>query len=223
MKSLFLQTSTKYFFLTIILFLSSCYKNDSFNISNGDILFQDLDSSPLCDAIELVTKGYNGKKFSHVGIVVKTPDNKYHVLEAFTNGVDTVNLDVFLNRSLNTNKKPKVLVGRLRERHKAKIENAIEIGLNLIGSKYDEEFKINNDKFYCSELIYEIFFHANNKIPLFNLEPMTFKLNNKILDTWDKYFKELNIDVPENKLGINPGSISLSKEIHIIHDYEIDI
>ena len=30
----------------------------SFNLKVGDILFQDLDSDPLCDAIEIVTHGY---------------------------------------------------------------------------------------------------------------------------------------------------------------------
>ncbi len=43
-------------------------------MKEGDLLFQDLDSSPVCDAIELVTPGYKGANFSHIGIVVASGD-----------------------------------------------------------------------------------------------------------------------------------------------------
>jgi len=219
----FLQTLNNYFyfFFIISLILSSCCQEDSqFLPKNGDLLFQDLDSSPLCDAIELVTIGYEGKHFSHVGIVT-IKNNKHYVLEAFANGVDTIPLSIFLNRSVNKKNKPKIIVGRLNEEHSQIIENALKIGLNLVGLQYDEEFKINNNKYYCSELIYEIFFLANNKKPLFELEPMTYKLNNKTLDIWVDYFEKLNIDIPENEPGINPGAISLSNKINIIYNYEM--
>jgi len=57
----------KYFYLLFTI-LISCTKN--FKLQEGDLLFQDLDSSPLCNAIELVTPGYNGANFSHIGLVV---------------------------------------------------------------------------------------------------------------------------------------------------------
>ena len=41
----------KHFYI-ILTTLYSC--TNSFQLKEGDILFQDLDSSPLCDAIELV-------------------------------------------------------------------------------------------------------------------------------------------------------------------------
>ena len=87
--------------------------------------------------------------------------------------------------------------------------------------KYDAEFKINNDKFYCSELIHDIFLEANNNTPIFQLEPMTYKVNGKTLLVWEEYFNNLNIPIPENEPGINPGGISLSNKIRIIHDYSL--
>ena len=48
--------------------MCSCKSN--FDLKEGDLLFQDLDSSPLCDAIELVTPGYNGANLSHIGLIV---------------------------------------------------------------------------------------------------------------------------------------------------------
>jgi len=53
------------------------------------------------------------------------------------------------------------------------------------------------------------------------LKPMTFK----DLDTgnfnpvWVEYYKNLNVKIPEGKLGINPGGISLSDKIDIVHIY----
>ena len=209
-----------YALLGLIISISNfnCQKTDSLILKNGDLLFQDLDSSPLCDAIEKVTSGFENLNFSHIGIVTIIED-KIYVLEAFTNGVDTIDLKLFLNRSLNTENKPKVIVGRLHNNYTHIIPKAIEEGISLIGKDYDEEFKINNNKFYCSELIYDIFFEANNQKPFFDLNPMTYKHDGETLDIWIKYFEELNIPIPENEPGINPGGISLSKKIDIIHNY----
>ena len=209
-------------YLVLLLVISTAIfhlnKPDNFRLRNGDLLFQDLDSSPLCDAIEQVTSGFNNLKFSHVGIVIIVKNNTY-ILEAFSNGVDTITLDQFLNRSLNHKNKPKVVVGRLIKEYSQLIPKAIEAGISLIGKQYDEEFKINNNKFYCSELIYDMFLKANKNHAVFNLQPMTYKHQGKTLDTWLTYFKNLNIPIPENEPGINPGGMSRSKKIDIIYNY----
>lgn len=196
-----------------------CTKKNSLNLIEGDLLFQDLDSSPLCDGIEKVTSSINNWDFSHIGIVTIV-NNQHYVLEAFSNGVDTVLLEVFLQRSVNDNKKPKVVIGRIKHEHAHLISKAIKVGYNFIGKEYDEEFKIDNDKFYCSELIYQIFYHANNNQDFFYLEPMTYKVNNETLPIWKEYFNNLNMSIPENEPGINPGGISLSRKISIIGNYQ---
>ena len=42
---------------------------EEFAFKSGYLLFQDLDCGELCDAIKWVTKGVNGKEFSHLGLV----------------------------------------------------------------------------------------------------------------------------------------------------------
>ena len=215
-----MQIQRNSIFLYLILLLNiGCTNKQPFAFQNGDLFFQNLDSSPLCEAIELVTSGFNNGDFSHMGILIQINKKKY-ILEAFVNGVDTVPLNIFLNRSVNKKQKPKVIVGRLKKEHSHLIKPAIELGLKLINTKYDDEFNINNDKLYCSELIYEIFYQANNKKPIFQLEPMTYKYQGETLEAWIEYFQKLNIPIPENQLGINPGGISLSEKLNIIYNYQ---
>ena len=54
---------------------------NTFHLKNGDLLFQDLDSSPLCDAIEQATTGFNNMIFTRRNCNIIN-DKKY-VLEVF--------------------------------------------------------------------------------------------------------------------------------------------
>ena len=199
------------------LFLSCSNKEgENFNIELGDILFQDLDSSPLCDAIEKVTPGYNNYNFSHIGIVTEIGKN-IMILEAIPDKVKVTKLDSFLNRSLDSNNQPKVVVGRLKKEHKHAINDAILFLKSKIGAEYDHHFLENNNKYYCSELIYEAFQKHN----IFKIMPMTFKDpdTRETMSIWTEYYDKLNISVPEAKNGINPGLMSVSKKIEIVHEF----
>ena len=205
----------KYFYLLFTI-LISCTKN--FKLQEGDLLFQDLDSSPLCDAIELVTPGYNGANFSHIGLVVLDNDT-LKVLEAIPPKVMITNLDDFINRSFDKNGNPKVIVGRLKKEFINSISNAVSYSKSKLEITYDEVFLINNETYYCSELIFEAF----EKDSIFQLKPMTF-LHPKTKDTlkvWKEYYSDLNTNIPEGNPGINPGIMSLSNKLDMVHFYGI--
>ena len=54
----------------IILFLITAFGfAQNVKLKTGDFLFQSMDCGPLCEAINEVTQGYQGKDFSHLGIV----------------------------------------------------------------------------------------------------------------------------------------------------------
>lgn len=205
----------KYFYLLFTI-LISCTKN--FKLQEGDLLFQDLDSSPLCDAIELVTPGYNGANFSHIGLVVLENDT-LKVLEAIPPKVMITNLYDFINRSFDKNRNPKVIVGRLKKEFTNSISNAVSYSKSKLEITYDKVFLINNETYYCSELIFEAF----EKDSIFQLKPMTF-LHPKTKDTlkvWKEYYSDLNTNIPEGNPGINPGIMSLSNKIEMVHFYGI--
>ena len=217
-------------FLSLLLISCGNNSNDEFSLQIGDILFQDLDSSPLCDAIEKVTPGYNDYNFSHIGIVVELGDpdcinsdyiyeNDIKILEAIPEKVKTTRLDSFLNRSFDSDSMPKVIVGRLKKQYRFLIEDAVSFLKSKIGVEYDHYFIEKNNQYYCSELIHEAF----SKDSIFFQKPMTFlePETGKIMDIWDEYYKNLNFEVPQGKIGINPGIMSISQNIEIIHHYGI--
>ena len=206
--------------LSIGLTVSGCRQNVPV-LRPGDLLLQDLDCGPLCDAIEKVTTGYEGANFSHVGIVATDEKGNFVVIEAVSSGVKATELQTFLNRSSDLKGRPKVVVGRLKKAYRRLISGALQEAINLEGKPYDKVFTINNDAYYCSELIYEIFRRANNNNPVFILQPMTFKDPNTevTLPAWEGYFSRLGVSVPEGQPGINPGGISRSPAITIIYAY----
>lgn len=194
---------------------------DSFELQEGDLLFQDSDCGPFCTSIEKVTFGYQGAMLSHIGMVTKDENNKVKIIEAISEGVVITDLKTFLNRSEDADGNPKVLVGRLDQAHQAIIPKAIKFAKSKLGLAYDEIFDINNNKYYCSELIYDAFMHAHNGIPLFDLQAMTFvdPDTGTTFPIWEKYYINLNAKIPEGKQGLNPGGISTSKYIDIVHVY----
>ncbi len=195
--------------------------NRNFALQPGDLLFQDSDLGPLCDAIEKVTTGFQGANFSHVGIVAKDDSGNLVVIEAVSKGVVVTPLRTFFGRSFDARHQPKVVVGRLKMPYRHLIPSALKEGLALKGKPYGKVFAIDNEAYYCSELIYEIFLRANANKPVFKLQPMTYKDpdTGEMLTAWEDYFSKLGVSIPEGKPGINPGGISCSRLLTIIYAY----
>ncbi len=196
-------------------------KEPGFSLQPGDLLFQDLDCGALCSAIEKVTAGYKEANFSHIGIAARDAKDDFVVIEAVSSGIEATELQTFLRRSLDTKGRPKVVVGRLKEPYRRLIPRAIEEAIALKGRPYDKAFEIGNRAYYCSELAYEVFMRANDGNPVFLLQPMTFKDpdSGATLSAWEDYFSELGVPIPEGHLGINPGWISRSAVLTIVHRY----
>jgi len=56
---------------------------------------------------------------------------------------------------------------------------------------------------------------------IFNMLPMTFidPNTNKTMNIWKDYYNKLDVEIPEGKSGINPGIMSISEKIEIVHIY----
>jgi len=196
----------------------SC-KKEQYQLKEGDILFQDLDKDSIDNAIEKVTKTNLKYNFTHVGIVVKQ-QQELVVLEAISTGVQETSIATFLNRNLK-NGKPKVIVGKLNAKFEPYLKEAIKHGKTLIGNPYDNVYIIGDNSYYCSELLYEIFYKANPNLMPFKLNPMTFKDadTNETLPFWKNYYAQLNTKIPEGELGLNPNGMAVSPNITLVYDY----
>lgn len=205
------------FLLIIILILSNLdamSQAPKIEFKEGDLVFQDLDCGPLCDAIEAVTEGYKGRDFSHVAIIIKE-NNRLRAIEAIGTEVRTISIDSLF---LRTPSKNKYLVMRLNDEYQYLSKNISKNSLEYIGKKYDDRFIMNNDSLYCSELVYEVFNSSIKNGTIFHLQEMTYKEpgTNKFFQAWVDYYKSLNSSIPEGLPGINPGLISRSAYLHIV-------
>jgi len=192
----------------------------SFELQEGDLLFQDSDCGPFCEAIEAVTQGAEGYDFSHIGLVMKDTDGKLKVMEAISKGVVLTSVEEFKSRSKDSIGRAKVIVGRLISELQYHIPGAIQFIHSKMSAAYDDVFDLENDKYYCSELIHLAFASAAGK-ELFDTPPMTFikPSTDSTFSIWVDYFDELNAPIPEGEPGLNPGSMSRSVSIEIVHRY----
>lgn len=179
----------KYAVCTLILLCSYTYgDNESFKLQKGDLLFQDLNCGEFCDSIDSVTYGYDNTYVSHVAMVIDSSESSAKVIEAVSNGVTITQLDTFLKRSLDENKKPRVMVGRVSRQYQKLIPTAIFYAEKQLSKPYNDSFIPANGKaFYCSELIANAFESDNQSI--FQSNPMNFAdTKNNILPIWQKYY-----------------------------------
>ena len=199
----------KTIFIILLAFQFSLSQN--VKLKTGDILFQSMNCGPLCEAINEVTEGYQGKDFSHLGMVYIKNDSIF-IIEAAGKAVQITPYETFKTYSNEA-----LFVGRLKSKYQKYIPKAIDFALQQVGVPYDDAYLYNNGKYYCSELIYDAFLYAYKK-PLFDLFPMTFKSpkTNDFFDVWATYYKTLNMEIPEGQLGCNPGGISTSNKLKII-------
>ena len=200
------------YFLILFLGCSSLVAQTEVNLKDGDLIFQDMDCGPLCDAIEAVTQGYNGNDFSHMGMVYHRNDTIY-IIEAAGKAVRLNTLEKF---SKNTTKP--MYVGRLKKQYRKLIPQAIAFSQKQLGVPYDDGYIYGNSSYYCSELIYEAFKEANKGNPFFQLFPMTYKQpgTQEFFPAWVDYYKQIGKPIPEGQPGCNPGGISVSGKIEII-------
>lgn len=115
-------------------------RNLTYTPQQGDVIFHVSESSQSA-AIKLGTLS----RYSHCGLIIKK-NGKLYVLEA-ENGVELTPIRQWLKRGKMCHH---YRVMRLKDEQK----------LNLpykLGGRYDRAFRFNNGKYYCSELVWELY------------------------------------------------------------------
>jgi hypothetical protein len=217
-----------YIFFVFCFALLSCnhnLKESSFELKQGDLLFQNTGAGEVDNAIKDVTATATAKNYTHVGMAMQK-NGEWYILEAIPEvGVTLTPKKRFLSRNKNKFNKSRTTVARLNNNYQPHISKAIEYGLERIKRPYDDIFLWNDDSYYCSELIYKMFSSQDlreDSIP-FLTHPMTFNdRNGNPLPSWEAYYKERNYPIPEGVKGTNPNLMASSPHIKFVHDYEAD-
>ncbi|WP_431244980.1 YiiX/YebB-like N1pC/P60 family cysteine hydrolase [Flavobacterium sp. P21] len=122
-------------------------------IQDGDIIFQ-TSESPQCEAVRIATNS----KFSHCGIIYKMNGDLF-VFEA----VQPVKLTP-LKDWIQHGRDNKYLVKRLKNATAiltpATLQKMKDYSQQFNGKEYDAYFEWNDNRIYCSELVWKIYKNA---------------------------------------------------------------
>ena len=168
------------------------------SLMEGDILFQ-ISTSGQGKAIQLATKS----PYSHCGILFK--ENKEWMVYEGVQPVKKTLLSEWINRGDGhhyVSKRHKDAASILTSEVKEKMK---EEAKKLVGKNYDLTFEWNDDRIYCSELVYKIY-HRGAGISVGTLQKLQdFNLNSPIVRA--KLNERYGKNIPLNETVISPGSI----------------
>ena len=185
-------------------------------MKHGDLVFSQIGSDS--NAISAVTEGFKGARVNHMGVIVENTKGLF-VLEAFPPEVRVTQLDVFLRRAADPKDgRLRYLVGRIQPTLKHLLSPAVTYGLKQRDIPYDELYLTDTTALYCSELVVDMFSHANGGQAFFAERPMNFRdLNTgELHPAWIEYYAKFGMDVPEGEPGSNPGTISKDFRLEIV-------
>jgi len=181
------------------------------DLMTGDLLFMIHPNCNLSQAIDQVTQTGEDTHFSHIGVVERKGKmiSVYHSTPK--SGVCCELIDQFLHPD---DTEVRVYVYRLKDQYLKAVPQAIMSARQYLGEKYNHSFLHSDPGYYCSEFIYKIY--ASNEV--FNLAPMTFKDpgNGEFIPTWEEYYRQLGVSIPEGEPGCNPNGMAASEKLEFL-------
>jgi len=175
----------------------------------GDILFQSLPRNRLVNAIE----GATNSPYSHCGIVSKQNGN-WLVYEAL-DGVEATPLKDFIFRGRNYG----FAVFRLKPVYQSHIPKTVENVKSYLGRPYDVRYRMDDEKIYCTELIFKAYKDAAGK-PLGNLVRLG-DLNWRPFRDTIQHFE--GGPVPLDREMITPKHMADARQLHPVFNYGISV
>lgn len=169
----------------------------------GDIFFQSFPHSGLTDTIEGVTKSPR----SHCGILRKHEEG-WVIMEAIQPVRETPLAD-WVRRG----REGKFEVFRLKEPYREKIPSMIAAAKTYLGRPYDIHFRFDNERIYCSELVFKAYRDAGGgalgKIQA--LGEMNWKPH-------EGFIRELERgSLPLDRKMITPRAVSEAEQLELVY------
>jgi hypothetical protein len=191
--------------LLFVLLLSGCGKSvpRGYDYWEGDVLFQSLPHAPLVDAIEGVTKS----PYSHCGIVTKH-GNAWFVLEAI-GPVRETPLPQWVQRGRGR----RFVAYRLDASFSTSIPGILAEGRKFLGRPYDIHYKFDDEKIYCSELVFKAIQAATGRTvgKVQRIGDLNWKPH-------EDYIRSIEGRVPLDRELISPQALSEAKELAKVYE-----
>ena len=185
------------------------YKKSDTELQNGDIIFQSSTSGQSL-AVQLATKS----KYSHCGLIFKK-GNETYVLEA----VQPVKITP-LKEWITYGDDGHYVVKRLKNDDEvltvAVIERMQAEGEKFLEKEYDLLFGWNDEKIYCSELVWKVYKRGAN-VEVGELQKLKeFDLSHPIVK--QKLKERYGNNIPLEETVISPGSIFDSELLETVKE-----
>lgn len=172
------------------------------DVQHGDFIFQHLPGS-LTQMIVDVSEG----QYSHCGIIVNKR-GRYYVLEAI-GPVRETPLHEWISRGI----KDQFSVVRLRKEYRGDIPEIIKAAYKYLGKPYDIQYEFDDEKIYCSELIYKAALEGAG-IELGDIR----KLGDMKWQDYEGMIREISGgNLPLDRLMITPDAVVLADQVQTIH------
>lgn len=127
---------------------------EAYEPQSGDVIFQSLPRSELAEAIEQATDS----SWSHCGLICRNAGGEWVVLEANA-GVEETQFHKWIQRS----RKGRYAVWRLKEEYRKHIPAMLREARNMMGRPYDSRYRMDDERIYCSELVYKAYLAASGE------------------------------------------------------------
>lgn len=186
-------------------------------VRTGDLLFLGIPADytifddSMSGAIASATGKADQLNYIHVAVLEVNDKGAIWIVDAtLKHGVDRHLLDTFLaDFTLKNGNYPQLDVMRLkRPRHVALY---VENTRRFCGEAYDLYFLPDNDRHYCTELVYDSYVTPKGK-HLFHAAPMNFKAEDGTFPPyWVQLFQLINQPIPQGELGTNPNAMAKEK------------
>lgn len=190
---------------------ASGVSTDKMGFQNGDLIFQTSMSSQS-KAIQLATNS----RYSHVGLLYQQNDGNWCVYEAVAT-VRCTDLTTWIARGRDQHYVVKRLRNAAQHLTPDRLRAMRKAGERHVGTPYDIQFKWDNERYYCSELVWKLYHDATGieLAPLVTLKDMA--LNNPVVQ---KKLKERYGNViPMEETVIAPSALFNSQHLVTVFQY----
>ena len=204
---------------SLTLGLQACGRAE-FLPQDGDLVFCVGGTSAMSEAIVDATEvGQVSFQYDHVALFAQV-DGEPSVIEAsHKHGVVVTPWTDFLAAATSVNGQPGIVVMRVKPEILTDIASVLARARTYLGQSYDWSYLPDNDKLYCSELIYECYRQGNGE-PIFIAAPMSFRdTEGQMPAFWVELFAKLGETVPEGVPGTNPNDLSRDEQLVEVHRY----